>query len=104
MTRLPIAHTDLVLQLHCSCDLVTVACQGMINLPAQQLQQELEKSVAASLQTRRPVLTHLNADTSWLLQLPRPKQKVSAGRFCFNILIDPWLKVKALKLDLLKTD
>ncbi|KAI9682315.1 MAG: hypothetical protein M1817_000369 [Caeruleum heppii] len=39
----------------------------------------------------RPCLTHLNADSSWLLQLPipRPPQDARSGDY-FNILIDPW--------------
>lgn len=41
----------------------------------------------------QPVLIHLNADTSWLLQLPYPASAGRpAGRRCFNILIDPWLQ------------
>ncbi|KAK2616476.1 hypothetical protein QQS21_000518 [Conoideocrella luteorostrata] len=33
----------------------------------------------------RPILVHLNEDTTWLLQLPRHNK-------WFNILIDPWLQ------------
>lgn len=41
----------------------------------------------------RPVLVHLNADTTWLLQLPYPPNaNVPPGRSRFNILIDPWLQ------------
>lgn len=44
----------------------------------------------------RPLLTHLNADTSWLLQLPYPPSTSAsaspAERTHFNILIDPWLQ------------
>ena len=40
-------------------------------------------------QPSRPSLTHLNADTSWLLQFDRPKSPNSDRRRC-NILIDPW--------------
>ncbi len=43
----------------------------------------------ALLQTRRPVLVHLNADTTWLLQLPVPSPQ---QRTHFNLLIDPWLQ------------
>lgn len=59
----------------------------------------------AALQTPRPVLAHLNADTTWLLQLPvtastgagSPRKPVSntiksAARSRYNILIDPWLQ------------
>ncbi|KAG6006667.1 hypothetical protein E4U21_006812 [Claviceps maximensis] len=41
----------------------------------------------------RPILVHLNADTTWLLQLPYPpKAIVPPGRQRFNLLIDPWLQ------------
>lgn len=41
----------------------------------------------------RPILTHLNEDTTWLLQLPYPSsENVPPGRTRFNILIDPWLR------------
>lgn len=58
----------------------------------------------AVLATPRPVIAHLNADTTWLLQLPIPgpltapsKSRLKAkprapGRSRFNILIDPWLQ------------
>lgn len=40
----------------------------------------------------RPIIHHLNADTSWLLQLPIPDaQPGDSGRKYYNILIDPWL-------------
>lgn len=42
---------------------------------------------------RRPLLTHLNADTTWLIQLPYPKSvSPPPGRTHFNILLDPWLQ------------
>jgi hypothetical protein len=42
---------------------------------------------------RRPLLTHLNADTTWLIQLPYPPAvKAPAGRTHFNVLLDPWLQ------------
>ncbi|ETN42880.1 uncharacterized protein HMPREF1541_02038 [Cyphellophora europaea CBS 101466] len=38
-----------------------------------------------------PVLSHLNADTSWLISLAYPPNaRRPAGRTRFNILIDPW--------------
>ena len=37
----------------------------------------------------RPLLHHLNADTSWLLQLPLAPHD-SSNRQWYNILIDPW--------------
>lgn len=87
-----------------------------------QLQSELRSAVAGSLASRRPLLTHLNADTSWLLSIPvvhsksgnniddtpkrsRRRSKEVEGhesetdehseldrRNYFHILIDPWLK------------
>lgn len=61
--------------------------------PSDQLQQELQHSVATALSTRKPILTHLNADTSWLLQLPRPTDPKSlSGRRWYNILIDQWFQ------------
>ena len=56
-----------------------------------QLQEEVDASVRQALKSGRPILTHVNADTSWLVQLPRPP-KQSQGRAFFNILIDPWLR------------
>jgi glyoxylase-like metal-dependent hydrolase (beta-lactamase superfamily II) len=47
-----------------------------------------------SLQAQRPVLVHLNGDTTWLVQLPVPEGAASGtpSRTRFNILIDPWLQ------------
>ena len=60
---------------------------------SMQLQQNLLASVGAALATPRPILVHLNADTTWLLQLPYPPAFTKpAGRSRFNILIDPWLR------------
>jgi Beta-lactamase superfamily domain len=42
---------------------------------------------------RRPVLYHLNSDTSWILSLPYPEGSVQPnGRCRYNLLIDPWLQ------------
>lgn len=38
----------------------------------------------------RPILTHLNADTSWLLQIPIPNAQ-SHDKQYFTLLFDPWL-------------
>ena len=58
----------------------------------KQLQQDLSDSITRALLTRRPILTHLNADTTWLIQLPYPHGKTRPpGRSRYNILIDPWL-------------
>lgn len=43
-------------------------------------------------QPTRPIIHHLNADTSWLLQLPIPSSSSSSSsRRYFNIILDPWL-------------
>lgn len=61
--------------------------------PALQLQRELHNSIQRAFDARRPILTHLNADTTWLLQIPCPRAVISrTGRSRFNILIDPWLR------------
>ncbi|MCJ1398359.1 hypothetical protein MMC11_001557 [Xylographa trunciseda] len=59
---------------------------------SHQLQKELHNSVKRAMEAHRPILTHLNADTSWLLQLPYPEGSgPPSGRLFYNILIDPWL-------------
>ncbi|KAF9873068.1 hypothetical protein CkaCkLH20_09578 [Colletotrichum karsti] len=46
-----------------------------------------------ALKTDRPILIHLNADTTWLIQLPYPSSKTPPpNRKRFNILLDPWLQ------------
>lgn len=62
-----------------------------MDAPSAQLHLEIRDSVVRSLATRRPILHHLNADTSWLLQVPRPASAIKHGsRIYYNILIDPW--------------
>ncbi|KAF1939008.1 hypothetical protein EJ02DRAFT_382642 [Clathrospora elynae] len=59
--------------------------------PSAQLHLEIRDVVVKALATRRPILHHLNADTSWLLQIPRPANAVKHGsRIYYNVLIDPW--------------
>ncbi|PQE03192.1 major facilitator superfamily protein [Rutstroemia sp. NJR-2017a BBW] len=42
---------------------------------------------------RRPILTHLNVDTTWLLSIPYPAGVENENaRKCFHVLIDPWLR------------
>ncbi|KAJ2966557.1 hypothetical protein NQ176_g10093 [Zarea fungicola] len=52
-----------------------------------------------SLQPSRPLLVHLNGDTTWLLQIPLPSGTTAIAtstsgsrRAHFNVLIDPWLQ------------
>ncbi|KAE9368180.1 hypothetical protein N431DRAFT_428062 [Stipitochalara longipes BDJ] len=62
--------------------------------PSQQLLTDLRSSIIHSLSSpaRRPLLTHLNADTTWLLSLPIPSPHPSKRkRLYYHILIDPWL-------------
>ncbi|CAN9333524.1 unnamed protein product [Alternaria sp. RS040] len=62
-----------------------------MDAPSSQLHLEVRDSVVRALATRRPILHHLNADTSWLLQIPRPANAVKHGsRIYYNVLIDPW--------------
>ncbi|ESZ96998.1 hypothetical protein SBOR_2614 [Sclerotinia borealis F-4128] len=64
-----------------------------INLISAQLQTTLNDSIREALNTRRPLLTHLNADTTWLLSLPYPAKADNAlHRSYYHILIDPWLR------------
>jgi len=50
------------------------------------------KGWASQLRSKRPLITHINADTTWLLQLPYPDSlDPPTGRSHFNILVDPWL-------------
>ena len=61
--------------------------------PSSQLQASLLSSIRKALGVRRPILTHLNADSTWLLQLPCPTALNScSGRLWYNIVIDPWFK------------
>lgn len=57
--------------------------------PSVQLQLDLNRAVQHELATRRPLLHRLHG-SSWVLQIPRPKNAVRHGsRFYYNILVDP---------------
>lgn len=57
-----------------------------------QLRGELKETITRAYAEQRPILTHLNADTTWLLSIPYPAQvKRPASRCRYNVLIDPWL-------------
>ncbi|KAK6438462.1 hypothetical protein LTR95_005331 [Oleoguttula sp. CCFEE 5521] len=59
--------------------------------PSAQLLHDLRLAMTAALSSRRPILHHLNADNSWLLQIPRPTSATRKGsQIYYNILIDPW--------------
>lgn len=60
--------------------------------PTAQLHSELYTTIRSALKPRRPIIHHLNDDSSWLLQIPRPEVAIRKGcRIYFNVLIDPWL-------------
>ena len=64
----------------------------VMDAPSLQLHETLDDSIQRALLSHRPILTHLNADTSWLLQLPYPPNaERPLGRSRWNIVIDPWL-------------
>ncbi|KAI8296477.1 hypothetical protein K4K56_003684 [Colletotrichum sp. SAR 10_98] len=59
----------------------------------QTLKVSDQAAWAEALKTDRPILIHLNADTTWLIQLPYPDpESAPVGRKRFNILLDPWLQ------------
>ncbi|OLN83305.1 hypothetical protein CCHL11_03140 [Colletotrichum chlorophyti] len=65
------------------------------SLPPQTIKISDRTSWLEALNADRPILTHLNADTTWLIQLPYPPSSTSTappGRRRFNILLDPWLQ------------
>jgi len=60
--------------------------------PSVQLLDTIRDALIRELAVPRPILHHLNADTSWLLSIPRPEVATRrGGRIYYNILIDPWL-------------
>ncbi|KAH8597611.1 hypothetical protein B0O99DRAFT_592760 [Bisporella sp. PMI_857] len=61
--------------------------------PSAQLYATLRDSIIDAFSTRRPLLTHLNADTTWLLSVPYPADAPNPkNRRFYHILLDPWLK------------
>ncbi|EME46561.1 hypothetical protein DOTSEDRAFT_70541 [Dothistroma septosporum NZE10] len=63
--------------------------------PSAQLHRELRLAVQSTIQSASgsPILHHLNDDTSWLIQIPRPENAVKHGaRYYYNILLDPWFR------------
>ncbi|KAI8953635.1 hypothetical protein F4801DRAFT_536079 [Xylaria longipes] len=50
-------------------------------------------ALVAAWRSPHSILTHLNADTTWLLHLPYPEGVARPpGRSRFNVLLDPWLQ------------
>ncbi|KAI0447659.1 hypothetical protein F4803DRAFT_272345 [Xylaria telfairii] len=50
-------------------------------------------ALIAAWRSPHAILTHLNADTTWLLHLPYPSGAPRPrGRSRFNVLLDPWLQ------------
>jgi len=70
---------------------MTIDESSPADLASWQLESDIKDATRRSLSRHRPILHHLNADTSWLLQIPRPAFS-TPGRAYFNILIDPWFK------------
>jgi hypothetical protein len=63
------------------------------NSPQNMIALTDKAALRSALREPYPVLLHLNADTTWVLQLPYPADSPSpTGRKRFNILIDPWLQ------------
>ena len=63
--------------------------------PSNQLRKELTASIETTfdVNANRPILKHLNADSSWLLSLPYPSHvDPPPGRCRYNIVIDVWLR------------
>ncbi|KAM0145944.1 hypothetical protein ACHAPG_011385 [Botrytis cinerea] len=53
----------------------------------------LNESIRDTLDTSRPLITHLNADTTWLLSIPYPDAAENLFKKAYyHILIDPWLR------------
>lgn len=51
------------------------------------------KQLRSAKDQRRPLLTHLNGDTTWLIQIPYPQGVAPPPRRThFNVLMDPWLQ------------
>ncbi|THV44331.1 hypothetical protein BGAL_0670g00012 [Botrytis galanthina] len=64
-----------------------------INLISALLQTTPNESIRDTLDTSRPLITHLNADTTWLLSIPYPKTAGNSyTKAYYHILIDPWLR------------
>ncbi|KAI0469568.1 hypothetical protein F4859DRAFT_487066 [Xylaria cf. heliscus] len=50
-------------------------------------------SLTTAWRSPHAILTHLNADTTWILHLPYPADAPRPrGRSRFNVLLDPWLQ------------
>lgn len=68
--------------------------------PLSQLPHDIRAATTTSIGLQRPLLHHLNADTSWLLQIPKPSASISNterrsrddGVNWYTILIDPWFE------------
>lgn len=59
----------------------------------ERLKRDLKTTIQNAHESSRPVLTHLNADTTWLISLPYPEGcSRPPARLRYNILIDPWLR------------
>jgi hypothetical protein len=60
-----------------------------LTLPLTHTLEQPRQSSQLALPAR-PILTHLNADTTWLVSLPYPSPPRN-GKSYYHILLDPWL-------------
>ncbi|TQN66750.1 hypothetical protein CSHISOI_08701 [Colletotrichum shisoi] len=52
----------------------------------------LQTLASAEASPRRPILTYVNGDNTWLISIPRPTDGASdGGKAFYHILLDPWL-------------
>ncbi|WQF88272.1 Putative ribonuclease Z/Hydroxyacylglutathione hydrolase [Colletotrichum destructivum] len=53
----------------------------------------LQTLASAEASPRRPILTYVNGDNTWLISIPRPDAGASGGggKAFYHILLDPWL-------------
>ncbi|KAI8628207.1 hypothetical protein F5Y19DRAFT_145046 [Xylariaceae sp. FL1651] len=74
----------------------TLVSDPVMTQPTTTLHISDRAALAAALRSPYPVLTHINADTTWLLHLPYPEDAAQPvgrrRRHRFNVLLDPWLQ------------
>ena len=78
-----------------TCNIKGGMSSGSEDDTAEQLNNELQTSLREGFNARsnRPIVKHLNADSSWLISLPYPEHvKPPVDRCRYNIVIDVWLK------------
>ena len=69
----------------------------MSPIPKEDVFVRIRKEVGVT--NRRPILTHLNADLTWLMSFPTPEsQRGSFKKAYFHILCDPWCLTTAVDI------